>query len=125
MYNYLTKFEFTCPQCKKDVSIYSEPKKCKKCSIELCESCYKKNNHICIWCLDNVDDEILWKKKISKYLMLIVPLIIFLLPAPIPIFILLIIAFSPSILLITFLLMGISEGTIFLIWYRYHRKIYS
>ena len=125
MYNYLTKYEYDCPQCKKSVETYSEPKKCKKCSIELCDSCYEKDHHICAWCYDKVDDEILWKKKITKYLMLIVPLLIFLLPAPIPVFILLIISFNLPLLLAIFLLIGTSDGILFLIWYRYRKKIIS
>ena len=125
MYDYTNKYEFTCPQCKKDVTTSSYPNQCKKCSIELCDTCYEKKYHICAWCLDEVDDDVLWKKKIAKYLILLVPIIVLLLPAPMPIFILLITSFTPSLLLITLLMMGITVGFVFLFWFRYHKKIVS
>ncbi len=64
-------------------------KKCKKCAINLCESCFKKHGNICIWCLQAAADRPLWLVRISKVLIAMSPLIGFFVPAPIPIIFLL------------------------------------
>jgi hypothetical protein len=76
-------------ECNKTINSSTIVKKCRKCGMDLCESCYKKHGSVCIWCLEAAADTPLWLIRIAKILMLLSPLFGFLVPAPVPIVLLL------------------------------------
>ncbi len=76
-------------ECNKTINSSILVKKCRKCGMDLCESCYKKHGSVCIWCFGDAADTPLWLIRIAKILMALSPLFGFLVPAPVPIMLLL------------------------------------
>ncbi|NHI90913.1 MAG: hypothetical protein EAX96_00335 [Candidatus Lokiarchaeota archaeon] len=104
-YLYQTQYKYACPECDKSETISKKPHSCIKCGIELCNNCFKKHHKVCIWCYEKISNEYLWKQKLSKYLMIIIPLLVFLIPAPIPIIILFFTSLTAGLIIITVLLL--------------------
>lgn len=71
-------------ECGKTIRQKAAVKKCKKCTMDLCFSCSSKHGGLCIWCLDEIPDRLLWQKKFT-FLLFLGPLLFLFLPAPVPI----------------------------------------
>ncbi len=104
------RYEYTCDECKKEVSNTLSHHSCSNCSINLCNDCYmRRNSHICAWCFHKIPNKLLWKRKFTWFAMFVAPILLFLIPSPLPAFFLFddIEGLSGISLLITFLIAGL------------------
>ncbi len=82
--------EYHCVECDKKVPEKGKLKTCAYCHVMICSECYRKHNHLCIWCYQNVDFQYVKQKQLILKLLPIILALIFLLPVPIPLIILII-----------------------------------
>jgi hypothetical protein len=89
-YNSYAVSSYNCMECNHTIHAASYVKKCRKCSMDLCGSCFTKHGGVCAWCFEAAADTPLWLIRIAKILLIFSPLFGFLVPAPMPIMLLLI-----------------------------------
>jgi hypothetical protein len=80
-----TTATFKCMECNKTHSTYPRINQCAKCGMDLCNACYRKRLHLCIWCYQHVPKQYLWMDKYAVISLIIAPIIVLFLPAPMPI----------------------------------------
>jgi hypothetical protein len=99
------EYSYECDECHKEVKNTRYHNSCSGCSINLCKACYRKRNvSLCLWCFNELPDEYIWQLKFTKYLMVLVPILILLIPTPIPwIFRLFLLDNSDNLLIIGFI----------------------
>ena len=86
-YNLYASTKYTCMECDTTIKYRKLVKNCEKCGMDLCKKCYKKHNTVCIWCFNGASDQSLWTMKFIGLLLKLTPILAFLVPTPIPLFI--------------------------------------
>nr|MDO8114164.1 hypothetical protein [Candidatus Sigynarchaeota archaeon] len=112
-----TSLIYKCMEC--NTTSYDDAfiKKCAKCSMDICVTCYKKHDHLCIWCFQHVPKEYLWMKRLAILAFIIAPIAVLMLPAPAPLVMLLqrsagLVGFVILYIFLAWLILGIFQSIV-------------